>query len=223
MPSATNRDKSWSERDSGIPPPILPVWVKIVPVFHVVFLIVYHEIGKIANTYMLSLSIIKMYSNSRCLSAFQVEHQNILYTKKPCNPNCYKVFAGGDRGIRTPVLLHAKQALSQLSYTPMKNNPKSTLLSIAQTGRNVNRYTKKNKNFRMPCCCKDFIQIAVTAYYKFKKIPFPVCCFFSGGRNWLRCLLNQSRRRNKVCKEERGLCKKIPLPSIGKGKITFLY
>ena len=27
---------------------------------------------------------------------------------------------GGDEGIRTPGLLHAKQALSQLSHTPMK-------------------------------------------------------------------------------------------------------
>ena len=26
---------------------------------------------------------------------------------------------GGDKGIRTPDLLHAKQALSQLSYTPV--------------------------------------------------------------------------------------------------------
>ncbi len=28
---------------------------------------------------------------------------------------------GGDKGIRTPGLLHAKQALSQLSYTPTNN------------------------------------------------------------------------------------------------------
>ena len=28
---------------------------------------------------------------------------------------------GGDKGIRTPDLLHAKQPLSQLSYTPDKN------------------------------------------------------------------------------------------------------
>ena len=27
-------------------------------------------------------------------------------------------YFGGDEGIRTPDLLHAKQALSQLSYTP---------------------------------------------------------------------------------------------------------
>ena len=31
----------------------------------------------------------------------------------------YAQNAGGDKGIRTPDLLHAKQALSQLSYTPV--------------------------------------------------------------------------------------------------------
>ena len=31
------------------------------------------------------------------------------------------VFHGGDKGIRTPDLLHAKQALSQLSYIPKLN------------------------------------------------------------------------------------------------------
>ena len=45
------------------------------------------------------------------------------------NPRCYAVcgysadlslyLIGGDKGIRTPDLLHAKQALSQLSYTPI--------------------------------------------------------------------------------------------------------
>ena len=37
------------------------------------------------------------------------------------SPNPSKVYFtvnGGDEGIRTPDLLHAKQALSQLSYTP---------------------------------------------------------------------------------------------------------
>ena len=36
---------------------------------------------------------------------------------------------GGDKGIRTPDLLHAKQALSQLSYTPMERLPKFERLS----------------------------------------------------------------------------------------------
>ena len=35
---------------------------------------------------------------------------------KPCG---YRILYGGDKEDRTPDLLHAMQALSQLSYTPM--------------------------------------------------------------------------------------------------------
>ena len=34
------------------------------------------------------------------------------------NSKAFFVHFGGDKGIRTPDLLHAKQALYQLSYTP---------------------------------------------------------------------------------------------------------
>ena len=36
--------------------------------------------------------------------------------RKPCG---YHILYGGDKEDRTPDLLHAMQALSQLSYTPM--------------------------------------------------------------------------------------------------------
>ena len=36
--------------------------------------------------------------------------------------NSASFFDGGDEGIRTPDLLHAKQALSQLSHTPKLSN-----------------------------------------------------------------------------------------------------
>ncbi len=46
---------------------------------------------------------------------------NPLVTKPKKNAQFLRIarsFSGGDEGIRTPDLLHAKQALSQLSHTP---------------------------------------------------------------------------------------------------------
>ena len=40
------------------------------------------------------------------------------YTKKPCFCRAFDLKFGGDEGSRTPGLLNAIQALSQLSYTP---------------------------------------------------------------------------------------------------------
>ena len=42
-----------------------------------------------------------------------------IYLKSTIN-FCVEVFTGGDKGIRTPDLLNAIQALSQLSYIPLK-------------------------------------------------------------------------------------------------------
>lgn len=46
---------------------------------------------------------------------------SMQYKKNPrLLPGNLYYSTGGDKGIRTPDLLHAKQALSQLSYTPDK-------------------------------------------------------------------------------------------------------
>mgnify|MGYP006983641585 CR=1 FL=1 len=45
-------------------------------------------------------------------------YQDLYNTKRRTVLNHAAFFCGGDGEIRTPDLLHAKQALSQLSYTP---------------------------------------------------------------------------------------------------------
>ena len=70
-------------------------------------------------------------------------HDNILCNelvskrKKPLNIAVYKN-SGGDEGIRTPDLIHAKHALSQLSYTPIFTLEYNVIM-IAQICRFVKR------------------------------------------------------------------------------------
>ena len=45
----------------------------------------------------------------------------LIKTKSLANHVFTRLCFGGDKGIRTPDLLHAKQPLSQLSYTPDEN------------------------------------------------------------------------------------------------------
>ena len=51
-----------------------------------------------------------------------------LQKKKPVEPTFYRLFCGGDEGDRTPYLLNAIQALSQVSYTPTGRALQSALL-----------------------------------------------------------------------------------------------
>ena len=49
----------------------------------------------------------------------QREHKNFAFRQSRNATWVQRHAGGGDKGIRTPDLLHAKQALSQLSYTPI--------------------------------------------------------------------------------------------------------
>ena len=51
------------------------------------------------------------------------------------------ILFGGDKGIRTPDLLHAKQALSQLSYTPVTHD------IIPLNARVVNNFFQKIRHY----------------------------------------------------------------------------
>ena len=58
------------------------------------------------------------------MSSFFIRPQSYVYANKKNNhaarkPRGYHILYGGDKEDRTPDLLHAMQALSQLSYTPM--------------------------------------------------------------------------------------------------------
>ncbi len=60
----------------------------------------------------------------------------------------FGAFCGGDEGDRTPYLLHAMQALSQVSYTPIGFAvvPDSFII-IATQGEFVNSFFEKNQTF----------------------------------------------------------------------------
>ena len=49
---------------------------------------------------------------------FPLKSRNPVFILKSTIKFCVEVFTGGDKGIRTPDLLNAIQALSQLSYIP---------------------------------------------------------------------------------------------------------
>ena len=57
-----------------------------------------------------------IFSSNNLIS--EIRCMRIYLNKKATNLSKFVAFCGGDEGIRTPDLLHAKQALSQLSYTP---------------------------------------------------------------------------------------------------------
>ena len=71
-------------------------------------------------------------------------------------PFLCKYLSGGDKGIRTPDLLHAKQPLSQLSYTPDENIITYFSEVIKCFGKNfVENKTVPNKSGRF--ICGDFL------------------------------------------------------------------
>ena len=64
-------------------------------------------------------------------------HRNRLQVKKKSEPTGSD-FCGGDEGDRTPYLLNAIQALSQVSYTPTGLPSRDCFAIIANPAGNVN-------------------------------------------------------------------------------------
>lgn len=53
-------------------------------------------------------------------------------------------YFGGDEGDRTPYLLHAMQALSQVSYTPKFSPPFLTTIRVYHPKKNLSTIFSKN-------------------------------------------------------------------------------
>ncbi len=70
-------------------------------------------------------------------------HRNRLREKKKSEP-VGSDFCGGDEGDRTPYLLNAIQALSQVSYTPTGLPSRDCFAIIANPAGNVNPLFREN-------------------------------------------------------------------------------
>ena len=60
---------------------------------------------------------------------------------------------GGDEGARTPGLIHAKDALSQLSYVPIRN----TVAIIDYVGGRVKKIGSDKMKYRAPKGTRDIL------------------------------------------------------------------
>jgi hypothetical protein len=89
----------------------------------------------------------------------------IISTNK--KTHCCVFFSGGDEGDRTPYLLNAIQALSQVSYTPMceilsdfkgelhfigNRRPCQEHLLLLSGGKSGHRTAFGGAGFAIPCC-----------------------------------------------------------------------
>ena len=84
------------------------------------------------------------------------------YKRKTPNSRKRKFGAfGGDEGDRTPYLLHAMQALSQVSYTPVvlpQSHCPATVVIIAKSPANVNHYFGKVRGSCHRCISPLFLK-----------------------------------------------------------------